>query len=120
MERFDDFVGRLKKAMTRIIGAEAPQVGQQDRVVAVATHGVCITSIFKTLENTPACSGFNPQLAVRGLDAYEVRWTDSDDVAKLVVADPSSLPIKDGLLDWNTISGKPFLIEQWGKKEKAL
>ena len=120
VEQFDDFVGRLKRAMTRIIGAEAPQVSGKDRIVAVATHGVCITSIFKTLEDTPACSGFNPPLAVRGPDAYEVRWTDSDDVAKLVVANPASLPIKNGLLDWTAISGKPFLIESWGKKEKAL
>ncbi|KAK3721948.1 hypothetical protein LTR37_002764 [Vermiconidia calcicola] len=123
VERFIDFVARLRRCMARIIGSQAPLAARQqdqDRVVVIATHGVCITSIFKALEDTPSCSGFNPPLAVRGPEAYEVRWTDSDDVAKLVVSKPEELPIKDGVLDWDGISGKPFLIERWGKKEKAL
>ena len=120
VELFDDFVRRLMRAFARIAGAEVPQVGHQDRTVMVATHGVCITSIFKALEASPSCEGFNPKLATRGPEAFEVRWTDSDDVAKLVVAQPGNLPIKDGLLDWSAVSGHPFLIERWGKKEKAL
>ena len=115
VERFDDFVSRLKRVTGRIIGAQAPQVGQQDRVVAIATHGVGITSIFKVLESTTTCAGFNPPLALRGPEAYEVRWTDSDDVAKLVVAKPAELPIKDGVLDWEKIDGKPIEIVTWGK-----
>lgn len=120
VEPFDEFVGRLKRAFTRIVGVEAPQVGHEDRVVVVATHGVCITSIFKCLESSPSCDGFNPKVATRGPEAYEVRWTDSDDVASLVVPKPTELPVKDGLLDWSSLSGEPFLIKRWGKKEKAL
>ncbi|KAK3200095.1 hypothetical protein Dsin_023510 [Dipteronia sinensis] len=117
VELFDDFVRRLKGVFGRIVGAEAPKVGEFDRVVGVATHGVAITSLFKALENKPDCDGFNPKLATRGPDAYEVRWTDSDDVARLSM-DPN-LPISNGVLDWESISGEPFLIEYWGKKEKA-
>lgn len=120
VELFDDFVRRLQRAMARIIGFEAPRVEQSDRTVVVATHGVCITSIFKTLESTPSCDGFNPQLATRGPDAFEVRWTDADDVAELIVPEPAKLPVQDGAVDWTSIAGKPFLIERWGKKEKAL
>lgn len=121
VELFDDFVRRLKRSFARIVGAEAPQVGvQKDRTVVIATHGVGITSLLKCLESSPSCDGFNPKLAVRGPNAYEVRWTDSDDVARLVVSQPADLPIKDGTLDWSGISGQPFLIEQWGKKEKAI
>lgn len=120
VERFDDFVERLKRCMGRILAKEIPAVGGEDRVVVVATHGVAITSIFKTLESTTNCAGFNPVLAERGPEAYEVRWTDSDDVAKLVVKEPAELPVKDGQLDWEAIQGRPFLIETWGKKEKAL
>lgn len=119
VELFDDFVRRLKRAFARIVGEEAPQVGQQDRTILIATHGVGITSIFKTLESSPSCEGFNPKFATRGPHAFEVRWTDSDDVARLVVLQPANLPIKDGLLDWSSVSGQPFLIEYWGKKEKA-
>ena len=120
VELFNDFVRRLQRSFARIIGVEAPQVGQQDRTVMIASHGVSITSLFKSLECTPSCEDFNPKLATRGPDAFEVRWTDSDDVARLVVSEPANLPIKDGLLDWSGISGQPFLIERWGKKEKAI
>ena len=120
VELFDDFVRRLKRVFARIVGAEAPQVGQQNRTVMIATHGVGITSLFKTLEATPSCQHFNPKLATRGPQAFEVRWTDSDDVAKLVVLQPANLPLKNGLLDWSSISGEPFLIERWGKEEKAI
>ena len=120
VEFFDEFVKRLKRAMGRIIGAQAPLVGEKDRTVVIATHGVGITSIFKTLESTPHCDGLNPVLATRGPEAYEVRWTDSDDVAKLVVPRPGDLSVKDGLLDWDAVSGKPFVIESWGKKENSL
>jgi broad specificity phosphatase PhoE len=120
VELFDDFVRRLKKAYARIVGVEAPLVGQQDRTVVVATHGVGITSLFKALEATPSCQGFNPKLATRGPQAFEVRWTDSDDVARLVVPRPTDLPIKGGELDWSMISGIPFVIERWGKEEKAI
>jgi len=120
VELFDDFVRRLKRVFARIVGAEAPQVGQQNRTVMIATHGVGITSLFKTLEATPSCQHFNPKLATRGPQAFEVRWTDSDDVAKLVVLQPGNLPLKDESLDWSSISGEPFLIERWGKEEKAI
>jgi broad specificity phosphatase PhoE len=120
VELFNDFVNRLKRVFARIVGVEAPLVGTTNRTVAIATHGVGITSIFKTLESTPDCEGFNPVLASRGPEAYEVRWPDSDDVARLVVSDPAGLPIKDGVLDWERIAGQPFLIDRWGKKEKAL
>ena len=119
VEAFDDFVSRLKRSLGRIIVEEAPLVKDNDRVVIIATHGVCVTSIFKFLDNTPPCAGFNPQLAVRGPEAYEVRYTDSDDVAELVVERPTDLPITDGVLDWPRISGKPFFIESWGKRDKA-
>ncbi|KAK4943719.1 hypothetical protein LTR10_016816 [Elasticomyces elasticus] len=112
VELFDDYVRRTKRAFARIVGAEAPQTGHKDRTVVIATHGC--------LEKTPSCDGFNPKFAVRGPNAYEVRWTDSDDVARMVVSEPAKLPMKDGVLDWSSISGQPFLIEQWGKKEKAI
>ena len=89
VEIFDDFVQRLKVVTGKIIAAEAPKVGGKNRVVLVASHGVSITSIFKVLEDTAPCNGFASPVAVRGPDAYEVRWTDSDDVAKMVVAEPS-------------------------------
>jgi broad specificity phosphatase PhoE len=120
VEIFDDFVRRLKRSFGRIIGAEAPLVGGEDRIVAVATHGVGITSLFKTLESSPGCDGFNSKLAVRGPDAYEVRWTDSDDVSRLVVGEPANLPVERAALEWDKLVGQPFLIEIWGKKEKAL
>ncbi|EXJ84017.1 hypothetical protein A1O3_04684 [Capronia epimyces CBS 606.96] len=120
VELFDDFVRRLKRSFARIVGAEAPQVQQQDRTVVIATHGVGITSLFKALESSPSCQGFNPPLATRGPQAFEVRWTDSDDVARLLVSQPANLPVTDGLLDWSAISGQPFLIERWGKEEKAI
>jgi broad specificity phosphatase PhoE len=110
VEKFDDFVQRLKDVTGHIIAIEAPKVGETDRVVLVASHGVCITSIFKVLEDTAPCNGFAPPVALRGPDAYEVRWTDSDDVAKMVVAEPSKLPIKDEQLEWEKIDGKPFLV----------
>lgn len=120
VELFDDFVKRLKRVFARIIGAEAPKVDGEDRVVVIATHGVGITSLFKALESSPSCDGFNPKLAVRGPKAFEVRWTDSDDIAEIVVASPRAFPIKNGSLDWSSIEGQPFLIEYWGKEEKAL
>ena len=122
VELFDDFVRRLKRAFARIVGAEAPKaVGRErDRTVVIATHGVGITSLFKTLEATPSCGGFNPRFATRGPNAFEVRWTDSDDVARLVVLRPADLLIEDRVLDWSAVSGEPFLIESWGKKEKAI
>jgi broad specificity phosphatase PhoE len=121
VEKFDDFVQRLKDVMGRIISEQVPLMKDgEDRYVVVATHGVAITSIFKTLESTTNCAGFNPVIAVRGPDAWEVRWTDSDDVAELVVPKPGELPLKDRVLEWDRIEGKPFVIERWGKKEKAL
>ncbi|KAK5277976.1 hypothetical protein LTR40_009733, partial [Exophiala xenobiotica] len=120
VEPFDDFVRRLKRVFAEIIGIEAPQVVQQDRTVVIATHGVGITSLFKCLESSPSCDGFNPKLATRGPHAFEVRWTDSDDVARLVVTDPSKLPINGGQLDYSSVSGQPFIIERWGKREKAI
>jgi broad specificity phosphatase PhoE len=120
VELFDDFVRRLKRCFARIVGAEMPRRQGKERVVVVATHGVGITSLFKALESSPACDGFNPKLATRGPQAYEVRWTDSDDVASLVVADPKSLTLTNGELNWDAIDGQPFVIERWGKKEKAL
>jgi broad specificity phosphatase PhoE len=120
VEVFDAFVRRLKRSFGRIVGVEAPLVGMEDRAVAVATHGVGITSLFKTLESSPGCDGFNSKLAVRGPDAYEVRWTDSDDVSRLIVEEPAELPVEGGALEWEKLVGQPFLIEVWGKKEKAL
>ena len=120
VELFDDFVRRLKRVFARIVGVQAPLAGERDRTVVIATHGVGITSIFKMLEATLSCEGFNPKIAVRGSEAFEVRWTDSDDVARLIVAQPADLPVKDRVLDWDQISGHPFLIERWGKKEKAI
>ena len=110
VEKFDDFVQRLKDVTGKIIAAEAPKVSDRTRVVMVASHGVCITSMFKVLEDTAPCDGFAPPVAVRGPDAYEVRWTDSDDVAKIVVADPSKLPVSNEKLQWDRIGGKPFLV----------
>jgi len=120
VELFDDFVKRLKRVFGRIVGAEAPLVSRQDRTIVIATHGVGITSLFKALEEYPSGQGRNHKLAKRGPEAFEVRWTDSDDVARLVVEQPRELPIKGGLLDWDALDGQPFLIERWGKKEKAL
>ena len=121
VELFDDFLKRLLRAMARIIGKEAPQVKDDDRAVVIATHGVCITSIFKCLEGTPHCEGFfSHELAKRGPEAYEVRYPDSTDVAELVIEQPSRLPIKDGLLDWNAIDDTPIVIEKWGRKDSEL
>ncbi len=122
VELFDDFVRRLKKCLARILGAELPLVVDRPRTILIATHGVCITSLFKMLEASPSCHHFNPPLAVRGPHAFEVRWTDSDDVARLVVPRPTTLlsHVKDGVLDFSQISGRPFLIDRWGKEEKAL
>ncbi|KAJ9660529.1 hypothetical protein H2198_002466 [Neophaeococcomyces mojaviensis] len=120
VELFDDFVRRLKRVFGRIVAAEAARTGIKDRVVVIATHGVGITSLFKALESSPGCDGFNPRLAVRGPHAWEVRWPDSDDIARLVVARPENLPVREGVLDWEGIEGKPFTIEEWGKKEKAI
>ncbi|KAF2488131.1 phosphoglycerate mutase [Neohortaea acidophila] len=124
VELFDDFLRRLLRAMARIVGTQAPKVGGGgggERTVVVATHGVCITSIFKCLEGTPQCEGFfSHELASRGPEAYEVRYPDSTDVAKLVVEDVAGLPIKDGVLDWEGIKGTPFVIERWGRKESKL
>lgn len=122
VECFDDFVQRLKRALARIIGAEAPLVsGSGDRNVVIATHGVGITSLLKTLEATPHCEKFNPVLAERGPRAFEVRWTESDDVAKVVVLRPEDLPIDErGRLVYEEVSGRPFVIERWGKEKNAI
>lgn len=120
VECFDDFVIRLKRAFARIVGTEALKVGPRDRTVVVATHGVGITSLFKTLESSQDYQGFNPVIARRGSQAFEVRWTDSDDVARLVVLRPGDLPIEEGVLSWERVEGEPFLIERWGKREKAI
>ncbi|ETN43170.1 uncharacterized protein HMPREF1541_02328 [Cyphellophora europaea CBS 101466] len=131
VEDFDVFVGRLKRVFGRIVGVEAPKTAAsgKDRTVLIATHGVAITSLFKALEASPACDNFGPAVAERGPEAWEVRWTDSDDVARLVVKRPGELPLKDREgaegevgkgLDWDGFQGKPFLIDMWGKKEKAL
>lgn len=110
VEKFDDFVGRLKDVTGRIIAIEATKVGPKDRIVVVASHGVCITSIFKVLEDSEPCNGFTRPVAVRGPDAHEVRWTDSDDVAKMIIAQPNKLPIKDHALQWEKIDDKPFFV----------
>ena len=121
VEKFDDYVRRLKACLGRIVGREAPLMRDgEDSFVVVASHGVSITSIFKMLESTTNCAGFNPPLAVRGEEAYEVRYPESDDVARLVVREPRALVVKDGEVEWEKLEGKPFLIEAWGKKEKAL
>lgn len=120
VESFDDFVHRLKSAFSHIVRTEAPLVTSSDRTVVIATHGVGITSLFKALEASPDCEGFNSKLAIRGPEAWEVRWTDSDDVAELVVKDPGELPVREGLLDWEAIRGTPFVIRTWGKKAKAI
>lgn len=120
VEKFNDFIARLRNFMARMIAVEAPLVREQTRTVVLGTHGVGITSIFKTLENTPDCDGFNPKLAERGPQAYEVRYPASQDVAKLVVAEPGKLPIREGMLEWEAIEGQPFLIEAWGRKEEAV
>ena len=121
VELFDDFLNRLLRSLARIIGEQGTQVDERDRAVIVATHGVCITSIFKALEGTPHCEGFfSHPLAERGPEAFEVRYPDSTDVAKLVVRDPTKLPIKDGVLDWNKVTGNPILIERWGRKDSKL
>jgi broad specificity phosphatase PhoE len=120
VERFDDFVARLMKVLAAIVGKEAQLVGAQNRTVVIATHGVGITSIFKALEGSLSGHAPYPQVAIRGPDAYEVRWTDSDDVAEIVVNHPRDLLVKDSLLDWSALSGQPFYIERWGKKEKAV
>lgn len=121
VEMFDDFVRRLLDSIARIVGMQAANVHDQDRNVVVATHGVCITSIFKALERTPHCDGFFPNaIAERGPEAYEVRYPDSTDVAKLVIHSPASLPIEAGLLDWHSIRDTPILIERWGRKDSKL
>lgn len=120
VELFNHFVERLKRVFSRILGQEAPKVKDGDRTVVIATHGVGITSLFKTLENSPSCDGFNRKLAHRGPEAYEVRWTDSDDVAKIVVDRPDKIVVRDAGIDWDLMLDEPFLIEKWGKKETSL
>lgn len=113
VENFDDFVARLMRVMGKIVGVEAHRTESGTRRnVAVATHGVGITSIIKALEER--------KIARRGPEVYEVRWPDSDDVARLTVERPLELPVKNGELIWEEVKGRPFLIERWGKKEKAL
>lgn len=121
VELFSDFVKRLLRSMARVLGEQIPQVNGQNRVIVIATHGVCITSIFKALENTPQCEGFFPHaIAERGPEAYEVRYPDSTDVARLVVRDLEKLSVKNGLLEWQDIQGSPILIEKWGRKDSKL
>jgi broad specificity phosphatase PhoE len=132
VEVFDDFVARLLGVLGGIVGREvetlrqAARTGEQkgERVVMIATHGVGITSLFKALEGSPPCDNFGRPVAVRGDDAYEVRWTDADDVARIRVEGAEGLPLnREGGVDWEVIreGGKrPLVIEVWGKKEKAL
>ena len=125
VEDFDDFVRRLKRVFGRIVAREAPlTVGGGEsgraRVVVIATHGVAITSILKMLEDSEGCKGFNPCMAVREPDAYEVRCPDSDDVGRIVVERPEDLPVGKEGMEWERVEGKPFVIEAWGKKEKAV
>lgn len=120
IEPFDDFVRRVKTSVGKAIAAETPKIGPGNRVVAIATHGVAITALFKALEATPHCENFNPKMAVRGPEAYEVRYPDSEDVARLIVDKPKDLPIRDGELIWDEIQGEPFLIDRWGKKENRV
>ncbi|EME87572.1 uncharacterized protein MYCFIDRAFT_75414 [Pseudocercospora fijiensis CIRAD86] len=126
VERFEDFVKRLKKSLGKIIGIEALKMLSSDRkgrrTVAIATHGVCITSFFRALLNREPCDGFNGVLAEQGPEAYEVRWTDSDDVARVEVRGVETLPIRNGELEWEKLEGvepRRFFIERWGKREKA-
>lgn len=134
VERFDAFVGRLRRALGRIVGKEVKELKgrgdrSEDRVVVIATHGVGITSLFYMLDGTlqpaegseEARNGGWGAVGKRGPEAYPVRWTDSDDVAKVVVESPDQLPVgQDGSLAWDKIQGQPFEIVVWGKKEKAL
>ncbi|KAF7185445.1 Broad-specificity phosphatase [Pseudocercospora fuligena] len=124
VELFDDFVKRLKKSLGNIIGIEALKLSsdQKERTVVIATHGVCITSLFRVLLNREPCDGFNGMLAEQGPEAYEVRWTDSDDVARVEVRGVETLPITNGELEWEKLEGvdpKRVWIERWGKREKA-
>ncbi|KXS98027.1 hypothetical protein AC578_8769 [Pseudocercospora eumusae] len=124
VELFDDFVRRLKKSLGKIIGIEALKMpsDQKERTVAIATHGVCITSLFRVLLDREPCDGFNGVLAEQGPEAYEVRWTDSDDVARVEVRGVEALPIRNGELEWEKLEGmepKRFFVERWGKGEKA-
>ena len=119
-ELFDQFVQRIVKCFGRSLAKEAPKTSERGRTVAIAAHGVVITSIFKALEGSE--KGWdNGGVAKRGPDAYEVRWTDSDDVARMVV-DAKDVKTKERgkEVDWNAMDKGVMLIEYWGKKEKAL
>ena len=121
VELFNDFVRRLLRSLGRVIGEQAPHTQEKGRLVIVATHGVCITSIFKALEDTPHCEGFfNTKIGERGPDAVEVRYPDSTDIAQLLVRKAGSLPLNDKTLDWDAVQGTPMLIEKWGRKDSAL
>jgi broad specificity phosphatase PhoE len=125
VEIFDDFVRRLKRALGLILAAEAPQVTPaMSRIIVIATHGVGITALLMALEGIlrPADGPpfFAHRLARRGPHAYAVRWPDSDDIAKVIVSRPGDLSIRDGALDWDNLEQDSFVIEAWGKKEKAL
>lgn len=138
VEIFDDFVARLLRVFGRIVAAEAAPLASgrdgrgeeegEQRVVMIATHGVGITSLFKAMEASPACDNFGSAVARRGDGAYEVRWTDADDVARVRVESVGELVLgrdNEGreTVDWEGLrrEGKVlFVIEEWGKKEKAL
>lgn len=125
VENFDDFVRRVLRSFGRIVAVEAGKCKdgnrERERTVAIATHGVAITALFKTLEKTPDCDRLlERRVARRGEGAWEVRWTDSDDVARLVVARPETLPVEGGKVNWERVVEEPFVIVVWGKKEKAL
>jgi broad specificity phosphatase PhoE len=139
VEVFDEFVARLLRVFGQIVGREAALVAGseggegRERVVMIATHGVGITSLFKALEASKPCDGFGSAVARRGSEAYEVKWTDADDVAKIRVEDVEALrrhvrqgdgtPKGAGSLDWESLrkaGEKPFEILAWGKKEKSL
>ena len=49
-----------------------------------------------------------------------IRLVPEIGVAKLVVRDPSQLPVKDGVLEWENVSGTPVLIELWGRRDSKL
>ncbi|KPI41587.1 uncharacterized protein AB675_9355 [Cyphellophora attinorum] len=136
VEDFDVFVERLRTCFGRIMGREISRRKSSDRdandpgrrdVVVIATHGVGITSLFAMLEGslTPNTRGLEwRRVASRGPEAYKVRWTDSDDIACLSVQGLDDLPIveddKEAVLAWDKVKGEPFVIEVWGKKEKAI
>ena len=128
VEAFDVFVERVRGAFGRCLAAELKRLKGDEaggkKVLVVATHGVGITSLFKVLEGSlqpeEGKEGYEwRRVARRGDGAYEVRWTDSDDIASLVLEQPEELAVGEEAVQWGKVKGEPFLIEYWGKKEKA-